>query len=491
MLHSNEYFGIDFGTTNSSVVCVSKAGKAMRIDKLGIYGERPFPSLLVIDKITGERYFGEDAWRRRRELSDSCEVISSVKTQIEKDKKWDIAGEIWTPELVIAQIFISISETIEEYYGKKIKNPIVSIPIGLSSYKRKVIRKALEKAGIETAGFINESTAAIFNNYDEVKYHSKLAVFDWGGGTLDISIVELSGGKVFERATNGIQLGGDDIDILLAKWVHAKVAEKKNLNIAFEEMDKTDQDKLITHCEEIKKQLTYEDVRNISLMKYGVLGSFSIPLDIDTFSELIDPYVNQAIDLLEKTVKLAGMNMREITGMIMVGGSSNLRPLHEKIMQKWGQDMDVILPQNPEWNIAEGAALLNMDSGEFKLNQNIGVLLSDNSFFPLIKRDSVVPTPTPIEYQFGLVNDSNSGVFIFSDDKMDYYSKERNILDIVTVKTKGFTNENILLESFVDKDLVFKANIKSDHLSNRYEEQYEYSNLKFYYKLPYVSGDNK
>ncbi|MEY8304568.1 Hsp70 family protein [Anaerosalibacter bizertensis] len=488
MLHTEDYFGIDFGTTNSSVVSVIKSGNTINIDKFGEEGERPFPSLLAIDKISGEVYFGEDARTRRRELSDSCEIISSVKSYIDTDKKWDIAGEVWTPEIVVAQIFKSINERIHRYYNRDIKDAMISVPIGFSSSKRKIIRKALDRAGIQIKGFINESTSAIFKNYEEVKHHSKLAVFDWGGGTLDISIVELNDGKVYERATNGIKLGGDDIDVLLAKWVHSKIAKAKNLNIAFEEMDKRDQDRMLAVCEQAKKTLTYEDIKNISLMKYGDLGSFNIPLDIDMFSELISPLVEKALDTLKDTVKMAEMNMKEITGLIMVGGSSNLRPLYERIEELWGEELDVILPQDPEWNIAEGAALLNMDSGEFRLNQDIGVLLSDNSFFPIIERHTTVPIFNAIEHQYGLVDDSNSAVFLFSDNKIDPLSKEKNVLDRISIEAKGFFNENIVTKSYIDEDLVFKSKIKSSHLSDEYEE-YEYSNLKFYYTLPDMSGD--
>lgn len=491
MLYSQECFGIDFGTTNSSVVGISKSGGYFNINKLGEDGERPFPTLLAIDRISKEVYFGEEVKIKRRELSESCEIISSVKTYIGTDKRWDIGGEIWTPELVIAQIFTSISQKIERYYNKQIKKAVVSIPIGLPSSKRKSIRKGIESAGIEINGFINEATAAIFKNYDEVKGHSKLAVFDWGGGTLDISIAELHSGNLYERAINGIKLGGDDIDILLAKWVHSKVSQKKNLNIAFEEMDKKDQDRLITLCEDIKKTFTYEDVRNISLMKYGDLGAFNIPLDIDTFSELISPFVEKAIETLEETVNMAGMNMKEITGLIMVGGSSNLRPLHERIRQLWGEDLDIILPDEPEWNVAEGAALLNMDPGQFRINQDLGVLLSDNSFFPIVKKDSIVPTQDSIEHQFALVDDSNSAVFLFSDNKIDPSTKGKKVLDILTIKAKGFSNENIKMKSYIDEDLIFKSKIKSNHLGDKYIEEYEYPNIKFYYKLPKISGDVK
>lgn len=474
-------FGIDFGTTNSATVSIIE-GK--RISHYGDNQGNPFPSLVVIDKYTGETLYGREAWEKRRQLSESCEVISSVKTYLGTDKVWSIAGQEWTPEMVTAQIFRGLKNQVEEKSESKLKlnEAVVSVPVGFSPEKRKSLRKAASLAGIEVSSFISESTSAFFKNYHNLKKYSKIAIFDWGGGTLDVSIIENKRGKISELAVSGLQLGGDDIDMKIATWAHAQIMEKRNLDISFDEMPSKSKDLMLVRAEMAKRSLSESDSATIVLNKYGDLEFIRVALDIDTFSQLIRPEVERAVATLEDAAKKANLSFLEIECILMVGGSSNLRPLLEKIEERWAEH-NIEFPEEAEWNIAEGAALLSLNPGCFKLNQDIGVILSDGSFFPVIKKDSIVPFEQN-EFNFGIVEDTRDARFIFSDNEFSNNNNHINIIGYQNVPTYGFFKEQLKLLARINEDLVFKAEIKSSRKSEQYGKVWEHTGLKFYYELP-------
>ena len=136
------YFGVDFGTTNSAVVAIVYDEDWNRVITFGDEYENPFPSLIAIDKTSGEVYCGRKAWEARRKLQETCEIISSVKTYLGEDKTWNINGEIWTPEKVTAQLFMALKENVKEQYDIDLNETVVSIPVGFSPKKRQALRSA-------------------------------------------------------------------------------------------------------------------------------------------------------------------------------------------------------------------------------------------------------------------------------------------------------------------------------------------------------------
>ncbi len=205
-----ESFGIDFGTTNSAAVGWSDAGIGRTF---GERSGRPLPSVVAIHKITGEIHsIGSAAREHRERLGADCEVISSVKACLaQADKSWSIGPRVWRPEDVAAEIIKELRKSIQSRLapGERLMDRAVfSIPVGCSMAQRRTLRRAAHLAGIEVSSFISEPTAALCRHFNdpEVRQWSKVAVFDWGGGTLDISIVQISGDVVTEIATHGRHL---------------------------------------------------------------------------------------------------------------------------------------------------------------------------------------------------------------------------------------------------------------------------------------------
>ncbi|MGB9804131.1 Hsp70 family protein, partial [Desulfofundulus sp.] len=165
-------FGIDFGTTNSACVGIEDGSREIRFTDG--YGN-PFPSLVIIDRATGRVYCGREAWRRREELRESCEVITSVKTLLDSGTIWNIAGRTWTPEMVAAQVFLALKDRVRKRTGEDLlKEALVAIPVGFPAGKRVALREAARLAGIEIKSFISEPTAALFCHYKEVGHYTRI-----------------------------------------------------------------------------------------------------------------------------------------------------------------------------------------------------------------------------------------------------------------------------------------------------------------------------
>lgn len=470
-------FGVDFGTTNSA--CVGIIDRK-RLLKFADDDGSPFPSLVILDPLTGQVFCGREAWMKRQEYSENCEVINSVKTYLGTGKTWRIAGKTWTTEMVAAEVFKGLKKQVSLSGGNiDMKEAIVAVPVGFAPEKRVELRRAAARAGIEINSFVSEPTAAFFRHLEEIGSYNKVGVVDWGGGTLDVSIIENSSGLIKELATNGLNLGGDNIDLKMANWIHNMVSRDRAVSIAYEEMPSIARDMLIARCERAKKDLSFRDVVDISLNKYGDIGPFRITLDIDTFTSLVEWEVKKAVECFEETLKMARISIDELGCILMVGGSVNLRPFIESVEGKW-EKCEKVYPEDADWSVARGAGYLSINPGQYLLGETLGLIMSDSSFYPLFKEGSIV-SHQPVNYSFALVEDSNTANFIFSD-------KNLRILGYMNVPSFGFFQEKIDLEAYIDRDLILKVRSKSQRRSKRYSEEWVYPGTKLYYRLPIRPG---
>ena len=259
-------FGIDFGTTNSATVGYAFMGSTKERIYYGDDEQRPIPSIVAINKNTGDVYTGRTAWERRQELSQECVFIPSVKSLLDQEWKKTIAGKDWTPIEVAAEVFKCLQTNVYERTGILMDEAVVAIPVGLSASKRRQLRKAAALAGIKISSFVSEPTAAFFANYKDIRNDSTVAIFDWGGGTLDVSVLRHYEGKIYELATGGIPEAGDLIDLRLAEKIHARIARKKKINIAFEDMPAINRDMMIVRAERAKRAMYDDDTATISII---------------------------------------------------------------------------------------------------------------------------------------------------------------------------------------------------------------------------------
>jgi molecular chaperone DnaK len=479
----SECFGIDFGTTNSAIVRMEFEHIDRYADDQGL----PYPSIIAIDKMTGQvKSRGREAWKKRERLRESCEIITSVKTYLGTDKTWNIGESTWSPRRVTTEILKGLKERVTgRGDGVDMNSAVVAIPIGFSPIKRRELRRAASDAGINILNFVSEPTAAVFKHYSEVSKWQKVAVFDWGGGTLDIAIVELNDGNIIELSTLGKRLGGDDIDIKVAEWTHMETLKKRGGNISFSEMSSTCRDDMMEQAERIKRDLSDKYESTIILFKYGEIDAEEIPMNVDKFVSLIEPELDKAIAYLKEAVKQAGLSIDELGCILMVGGSSKLQGLLERMNEAF--DCEIIEPDNDsDWHVAHGAALLNKTQGEYRVSQNVELLLSDDTYFPLIKQgEPVVHKEQTVT--FGLVEDNQNAHLIFMesyDNAPTGLESDRKTIKYLTVPSYGFLFEPIELSFQIDKNLLFTVTAKSSNMAQNDYKTWEYDKMRFSYNLP-------
>jgi molecular chaperone DnaK len=439
------------------------------------YGN-PFPSLVIIDRTTGQVYSGREAWRRREELRESCAVIPSVKTLLASDVTWQIAGRTWTPEMVASRVFAALKERVKKRTGSDLlKEAVVAVPVGFPSRKRQALREAARLAGVAIKSFISEPTAALFYHYEQAGHFTSIGVFDWGGGTLDVSVIENRNGRIRELATAGVDTAGDYIDRLLAEWLHGRIARKHGYQVAFSEMPPEARDKMLVACEQAKRDLSYDDRTEIQLVNYGDIEYVQDSIDYESFSRLVMPVVDRALQCFESCVQQAGKSITGLDGILMVGGSVNLRPLGERIAERWqGKE---IYPADAEWSVAGGAACLSLHPGEYLPAQTVGLVLSDGSIYPLVPEGKPVKLREWVEASFALVEDDPAASLVFSDG-------EGRILGYLNVPAFGFFREKILVSAQVDPDQILRIRARSTSRSEEMAEEWCYSSLRLDYRLP-------
>ena len=463
-------FGIDFGTTNSACTGIMDMG---HVKKYSDREESPFPSIVIIDRVTGEVTCGREAREQREQLRESCEIISSVKADLGTDKVYMIAGKRWTPEMVTAQIFLGLKKLVGER-GDDLAEAVVAVPVNFLPDKRTALRKAAEIAGVRIKTFVSEPTAALFDQYSIAGNYSKVAVFDWGGGTLDVSVVENSGGMIKELATAGLSFAGDHIDRKLAEWVHDQLLKDKRLNKPFSSMSSEDRDKMIARCERAKKDLCDDDIIDIRLLDYGGLDTVKVNIDIDTFTQLIAPEVNRAIACLNEALDRSRVSLAETGCILMVGGSVNLRPLQVIARQHWCDK--VIFPTDSAWTVSNGAAQLSAEPGQHISSQKFGVTMSDGKLYPLVDEGTWLDNLKK-EACFALVENSETANIVISDGNGNY-------IDSIDIPATGFLSEKICLDVTVSEDLVLNIVAKSSHRGKSYAREWRYPGITMNYRLP-------
>ena len=475
------HFGIDFGTTNSAVVAIAAIDGNMVGDaqRIGEDERHPLPSFVAINKETGEVRTGLSA---KRTISDSEEyqVFSSIKTVIDEDQSWEIAGKTWTQVDIAAELFRALKKNVYEKTAgiMNMEEAVVSVPIGFSPKKKNNVRLAARKAGIKVSMFISEPTAAYCSRLDQMKRFKNVAVFDWGGGTLDVAVLRIEGSMISELATAGMALAGNDIDKKIAEKICLKVARKTNQDFSFDDLAPEFKLRLLDLCEQAKCNLADEDVASISIARLDKYGRALEKLDYDFFALLIENEVEKAVDCLLTALSDAGMNRESVDCIICEGGSSRLRPLQSKLLEYFDRDK-LLFPRTAMWDIGMGAAEIAFRPGCYTLSSPIGVIQSNNRFYPLLKIGQRVPTEEKV-VRFGVIESTDEARFVLSDGET---AESQTFTEYFPVKLRGFSDEVLTVSCYIDTDMVFRMKVHSNRMPDDVFRVWTYSNLKVSYEI--------
>lgn len=462
-------FGIDFGTTNTAVVECLFTDHGVSATQCG-ENNQPFPSLVALHP-EKPPLFGTEVKKRRHQLkTDGYTVISSFKSILGKEACISVGGISYSPIDVTALFLQYVKASVEQQSGAEMKDAVIAIPVDFRPEQRCALRDAARQAGIAVRSFVSEPTAAYIHCRKELAGASNIAVFDWGGGTLDVSLISEEQGTIHELAIAGRSLGGNDIDEMLARHLHARIMQEAGVPKAFEDMTDMERDQIIDRSEDAKKRLSVEDFAPVRLMKYGGKAMIRQSITLEEFQSLVARRVEDAVQILNQALDKANISLGQLDAVLMVGGSCEMRPIVNRMEEVCGGI--VHRPDNIQWTVAGGAAFLAGKQPVYKLQHDFGVLLADGSVYPIFEAGRTIPCAAP-ELSFGVVEDTTNAVFILADDR-------KNELKHIVVPIKGFTAEGLRLHASIDDDMIAHVEIKSTY-AEKMGQRADINQLEFTY----------
>ncbi|MDD4565901.1 MAG: molecular chaperone DnaK [Eubacteriales bacterium] len=344
--------GIDLGTTNSCVA-VLEGGEPVVITNAE--GNRTTPSIVGFAK-NGERLVGETA--KRQAITNTDRTISSIKRQMGTDHKIEIDGKTYTPQDISAMILGKLKADAESYLGEKITEAVITVPAYFTDSQKQATKDAGKIAGLDVKRIINEPTAAsLAYGLDKEHEHHKILVYDLGGGTFDVSILELGDGVFEVLATNGNnKLGGDDFDEILVNFIADSFARENGVDLR---KDKMAHQRLKEAAEKAKKELSSAQTTNINLPFITVSADGPLHLNMDVtrakFDQLTSGLVEKTIEPMRKAINDAGITNNDIAKVILVGGSTRIPAVQDAVKKITGKDPFKGI--NPDECVAIGAAV--------------------------------------------------------------------------------------------------------------------------------------
>ena len=344
--------GIDLGTTNSCVA-VLEGGEPVVI--ANAEGNRTTPSVVGFAK-NGERLVGETA--KRQAITNPDRTIASIKRHMGEAYKVTVDGKDYTPQDISAMILTKLKNDAEAYLGEKVTEAVITVPAYFSDAQKQATKDAGKIAGLEVKRIVNEPTAAsLAYGLDKEEGEHKILIYDLGGGTFDVSILELAEGTFAVLATNGdTHLGGDDFDAALLNYLADTFAKENGVDLR---ADKMAHQRLKEAAEKAKKELSSAMTTNVNLPFITVTADGPLHMNMDItrakFEQLTAHLVERTIEPMRKAMADAGVSNSDIDKVILVGGSTRIPAVQEAVKRVTGKEPFKGI--NPDECVAAGAAI--------------------------------------------------------------------------------------------------------------------------------------
>ena len=386
--------GIDLGTTNSCVA-VMEGGKPTVIANQE--GARTTPSVVAFTK-TGERLIGEPA--KRQAVTNAEKTISSIKRHMGTDYKVQIDDKSYSPQQISAMVLQKLKADAEGYLGEKVTEAVITVPAYFNDAQRQATKDAGKIAGLDVKRIINEPTAAALAYGLDNEKEQKIMVYDLGGGTFDVSIIEIGDGVIEVLSTNGdTHLGGDDFDNKVTQWMIDEFKKAEGVDLS---TDKMALQRLKEAAEKAKKELSSATTTNINLPFITATAEgpkhFDMTLTRAKFDELTHDLVERTAIPVQNAMKDAGVTNADLGQVLLVGGSTRIPAVQEAVKKELGKEPNKSV--NPDECVALGAAIQGgVISGDVKdvllldvTPLSLGIETLGGVMTVLIPRNTTIPT---------------------------------------------------------------------------------------------------
>ena len=392
----SKVIGIDLGTTNSCVA-VMEGGEAVVIPNAE--GNRTTPSVVAFSK-SGERMVGQTA--KRQAITNPDRTIASIKREMGSDHRVNIDGKSYTPQEISAMILQKLKSDAEAYLGQPVTEAVITVPAYFTDAQRQATKDAGKIAGLDVKRIINEPTAAALAYGVDKEQTQKIMVYDLGGGTFDVSILEIDDGVIEVLATAGNnRLGGDDFDQCIMKYLVSEFKRTDGIDLSG---DKVAMQRLKEAAEKAKIELSGVMQANINLPFISMNANGPLHFDMDLsrakFDELTSDLVERTAIPVQNALKDAGITASELGKVLLVGGSTRIPAVQDKVKQLTGHEPSKSL--NPDECVAIGAAIQggklagDAGAGEILLLDVTPLSLSIETMggiaTRLIERNTTIPT---------------------------------------------------------------------------------------------------
>ena len=394
----SKIIGIDLGTTNSCVA-VMEGGKPTVI--ANTEGIRTTPSVVAFKKDSDERLVGESA--KRQAVTNADNTISSIKRHMGTDYRVSIKDKKYSPQEISAMILQKLKTDAEGYLGENVTEAVITVPAYFNDAQRQATKDAGKIAGLDVKRIINEPTAAALAYGLDNEKEQKIMVYDLGGGTFDVSIIEIGDGVIEVLSTSGDnRLGGDDFDQRVTDYLIEEFKKKEGIDLS---TDKMALQRIKEAAEKAKKELSSATTTNINLpfitANQDGPKHFEIDLTRAKFDELTHDLVERTATPVQNALKDAGIVPSDLGKVLLVGGSTRIPAVQDKVKQLTGHEPSKTL--NPDECVAIGASI---QGGKLAGDAGAGdILLLD------VKR--IINEPTAAALAYGLDNEKEQKIMVY------------------------------------------------------------------------------
>lgn len=480
------HIGIDFGTTNSLMVAYNKeTNEFMYFNYLG---EQPVPTSSTVWYHDNETVVGEKARANFNRYSDieGHHFERSIKLKLGKGESVDIFGKKEKPSRVASDILRAIrKEATETYQANKVADilqAVFTIPINFNGLARKALREAARNAGFEVKTFLHEPFASIIGHYFVNSQHHNLndiiqeinqlngqylLTFDWGGGTLDITVVNVANGKMLELGTAELSgVAGDKFDELIARYIWDRFCSKNGNKYKKEYLEKIRKekwDRLIATAEQCKIRLSKDSQADFLIET--IISEDNIGIDETLtrtdFEGIISDSLDSACNKIDDAIREAGINKLDISCVLLTGGSCYIPVVQDRLKEKFGHRVETV--KDAELLIAQGAAVISEMGWLPFLTKDIQIELSDNSYWAMFEKGMPIASgkQAKIEERFTCV-DSRQGYakIIVCEGRGQKKDSNLAIINIPVLNDFRF-GDDITVTGEIDSDIILRVTARS------------------------------